>query len=1036
MAIQLTACGVYLVLGFLLCRKVWAGNQGRRLQGPWPLVLLFGGALLLRLVMGAAFTGYETDMNTFKAWAGLVDSLGMNQIYYSDVFLDYPPGYLYILWFLEKLRQFLGLDAAGSGFTLLIKLPSILADLACGWLLYRLTEKKAGSYLGALAAGLYLFCPAVLINSTIWGQADSFCVLLLLGAMLLLFREKPGWMAAAGALYGLGVLMKPQMLLFAPVFLFFVLKRKDWKGLALGLVCAFGVIFLLALPYTQNLDVTWLVGQYMDTMGYYNYFTINAYNLYGLLGLNWYSMDAVPGWVSGVLTAAAAVLAVGLSGVLYWKSRQKGALFAVPCIIMLAVYLFAPKMHERYLFPALFFLLLCAARTGDRRLFGSFFGLSALHFLNVSYVLYLNNSYVSPTSPVILILSALHLAAGAYTVFALWQVFVRERVQAFPAPPAHLQKPAGALPGPEEPQRARRMAPRDWLLAGGIALAYGVLGFWCLGSISMPETAWAPQPGESVMFSLSQDGGALRYLPGLTVPVKGEAAHVGVDVAVEVSPDGVTWESAGSLTDDSVFAWQEFALPEESRYLRLTAVSGTPVLNEIAVTSRDGESLLSLTLLDGEGQSLVDEQGEVPLHPTWYDSTYFDEIYHARTAYEHLLGAEPYENTHPTLGKLIMSLGILLFGMNPFGWRFMGALFGVLMLPILYHLIKRLFGKTWLAAGGTILFALDFMHFTQTRIATIDTYAVFFLLLMYDAMLCFCQQDVRAAPMRKLLLPLFLCGAFTGLGIAAKWTAAYGAVGLAVLFFWRLWRAWRDCSPEERSGLGRRTVGLLLWCCLFFLVIPFGIYYAAFLPVLLLPGHDVSLVGWWGYQMHMYNYHSTLQAEHSFSSPWYQWPIMARPVWYHITYDAGGVPGAVCTISSFGNPVLWWGSIPALLWALWRGIVRRDRKAGFLLTGFLAAYLPWVLVPRLTFLYHYFTALPFALLALLLVFDRLEESGRLAGAFRVGPISMALPRCLWGGVLVAAAVLFGVFFPVISGAVTTADYAHSLQWLPGWFFCG
>ena len=144
----------------------------------------------------------------------------------------------------------------------------------------------------------------------------------------------------------------------------------------------------------------------------------------------------------------------------------------------------------------------------------------------------------------------------------------------------------------------------------------------------------------------------------------------------------------------------------------------------------------------------------------------------------------------------------------------------------------------------------------------------------------------------------------------------------------------------------------------------------------------------------------------------------------------------MCTISSFGNPVLWWGSIPALLWALWRGIVRRDRKAGFLLTGFLAAYLPWVLVPRLTFLYHYFTALPFALLALLLVFDRLEESGRLTGALRVGPVSMALPRCLWGGVLVIAAVLFGVFFPVISGAVTTADYAHSLQWLPGWFFCG
>ena len=177
-------------------------------------------------------------MNTFKAWAGMVDSMGIQNIYYSDAFLDYPPGYLYVLWGLEKLRQLFGLETGGSGFTLLIKLPSILADLFCGWLLYSTAQKRTNNIKALLTAALYLFCPAVLINSTIWGQADSFCVLLLLLAILLLLREKPGWMAAAGAMYGLGVMMKPQMLLFAPVFLFFVLKRKDWKGLLLGLVSA------------------------------------------------------------------------------------------------------------------------------------------------------------------------------------------------------------------------------------------------------------------------------------------------------------------------------------------------------------------------------------------------------------------------------------------------------------------------------------------------------------------------------------------------------------------------------------------------------------------------------------------------------------------------------------------------------------------------------------------------------------------------------------------------------------------------------
>ena len=1039
MAIQVTVCIVYTILGILLCRRYLQSSQKTISEQPnaagisaIALVAVFGSALLLRLVLGASVTGYETDINTFKAWAGMVDQMGMNQIYYSDVFLDYPPGYLYVLWALEKLRQLLGLDAMGSGFTLLIKLPSIFADILCGYLLYRFAQKSGTNPL--LAAGLYLFCPAVLINSTIWGQADSLCVLLLVGAMLLLGR-KQGWaVAGARALYGLGMLMKPQMLLFAPVFLFYVLKRRDWKGLAAGLVSAFGVVILLAMPYTQNFDFSWLIQQYADTMGYYNYFTINAYNLYGLLGLNWYSMETLPGWVPTLLTVISAALAVGLSGLLYWKSRRKGALFTVPCVIMATIYLFAPKMHERYLFPLLFFLLLCGVLTHDKRLYRLFLAFAGVHFLNVSFVLYLNNAYIEPTSPVILVLSASHLLLYGLLLYVLWQVYVANRVETeAPLEQAHFS----AEPIEEEslPQ-GRGMTLRDWLLAGGLTLVYAVVGFWSLGSHQMPLTAWEPQVGESAVFSITEEGGVLRYLPGLTVPVKGQSAHVGADIAVETSVDAVTWESAGSFEGDSVFAWQEFALPQGTRYFRLTASSGTPVLNEIAVTAADGQSLLAITLLEGNAQALLDEQEEVPLYPSWYDSTYFDEIYHARTAYEHILGAEPYENTHPTFGKLLMSLGILLFGMNPFGWRFMGALLGVLMLPVLYHLIKRLFGKSWLAFAGTFLFAFDFMHFTQTRIATIDTYAVFFLLLMYDAMLCFCQLDLRQTPMKKLLLPLALCGVFTGLGIASKWTAAYAALGLAVLFFWRLYRAYRTCPAEEKPALNRRTGQLILWCCLFFLLIPFGIYYAAFLPVLLLPGHDAGFSGFWGYQTHMFNYHAGLQAEHSFSSSWWEWPTMERPVWYHITYDYMGIPGQVCTISGFGNPVLWWGSIPALFYAAWRAAMKKSRKAGFVMVGFLAAYLPWVLVPRLTFLYHYFTALPFALLALLLVFDHWQQPPRQKGALTLGKLRILPAQWGMAVVCVAALVLFGAFFPVISGAATTADYAHSLQWLPRWFFCG
>ena len=102
----------------------------------------------------------------------------------------------------------------------------------------------------------------------------------------------------------------------------------------------------------------------------------------------------------------------------------------------------------------------------------------------------------------------------------------------------------------------------------------------------------------------------------------------------------------------------------------------------------------------------------------------------ARTAYEHLHGMAPYENTHPPLGKVFIMLGISIFGMNPFGWRIVGTLFGIAMLPLMFALAKRVTKSSKWAGLATFLFAVDGMHFVQTRIATIDVYGVFFIMAM------------------------------------------------------------------------------------------------------------------------------------------------------------------------------------------------------------------------------------------------------------------------------------------------------------------
>ena len=174
----------------------------------------------------------------------------------------------------------------------------------------------------------------------------------------------------------------------------------------------------------------------------------------------------------------------------------------------------------------------------------------------------------------------------------------------------------------------------------------------------------------------------LLYLPGIAPDEAHYAARVGVNVQVETSQDGVNWVSCGNLTDGSVFAWKQYALSTPGRYVRLTALDGSVTLNEAGLKYTDTPVVAAVTSQGPGAELLTDEQDVVPLETTYKNSTYFDEIYHARTAYEHILGLEPYENTHPTLGKLIISLGIRLFGMNPFGWRFMGALFGLSLIHI------------------------------------------------------------------------------------------------------------------------------------------------------------------------------------------------------------------------------------------------------------------------------------------------------------------------------------------------------------------
>lgn len=558
-----------------------------------------------------------------------------------------------------------------------------------------------------------------------------------------------------------------------------------------------------------------------------------------------------------------------------------------------------------------------------------------------------------------------------------------------------------------------------------ITVVYAFSAFWNLGSFQDPQTFQTFSASRTVEFSLDQE-----------ITLSKVAYYTGLNTgsySLEYSTDGVNWESLPEMEQSyaDLFKWMTVE-PEtgsvQARLFRLTASSSSLELGELAFfgTLDETEGISSLLTIPTKGARLLfDESETVPEVSTFENSTYFDEIYHARTAYEHIRGIYPYEVSHPPLGKLIISLGIRAFGMTPFGWRFMGTTFGVLMLPLLYVFIKNLFGKTAVAFCGTALFAFDFMHLTQTRIATIDTYGVFFILAMYFFLYRWVSLPPDA-PFRKGALPLFLSGLSFGLGAASKWTVIYGAVGLALLYFVNVYFVWRTRRQMEQApAFAPWAVKTLLFSVFVFVCIPAVIYCVSYLPYAQAKG-DTSLSGLlkvvWDNQKFMLNYHMGVTAEHPYSSKWWQWLFDIRPIlYYRSEVSSDGLRSA---FAAFDNPVVSWTGLLGIGVLAVRTVRNRCGMALYLLVGYLSQLLPWLLISRPTFAYHYFPSMLFLVLAICYLMNRFVD--------RLEDHRWRLPLY---GLTGLSTGLYVLFYPVLTGVMVPTWYTTwILKWLPSWPF--
>lgn len=1010
------------------------------------LLIILIAAFVLRLILSLLFYGHPTDLNCFMAWGNLVLE-GPGTFYTSGSFADYPPGYMYVCGALAWICRTLGIPYGSDGMAFLFKLPSTIADLAGTFLLYRIATKQGVSERGALhLSALFALCPALLFVSGAWGQIDSLLALLLLLVIWLLRNDKR---ILAGAIYGIAILTKPQALMLGPIFAVAFLadvvdggenRGKRLLKTVLAVLAAIAALYVCSLPFqgTQNWD--WLIRKYAETAGSYHYMSIEAFNFGSLIGGNWKTADTLfLGIPYNIFGMGMIVLSVAYASVLYLigRKRSPGALYLSGALVVLLIFSFGHYMHERYLLPALLLLLVAYVYYRDRRLLIAFGGMSLTAFLNATTAMYVVNhtaaraafykgiTFVGSLSTVLL---AIFLAYVSFRILVRGETLYP--LNAAPEAeelPAKRQKRADILPKLQTDSKLH-YTKRDTFYLLGITLVYGVVALTNLGSLRAPQTYWDAQTaGESITVSFERTEHVAAY------SIFGNIDRDGTLLISTPAGHEETFEQ----TYDDMFRWKKTTTDFTANQVTLTLYSGTLKLNEMAFFDDNDQQIpIAAVSAAGSQANLFDEQDQVDAVPSYYNGMYFDELYHGRTAYEHLHNLEPYENSHPPLGKIFIMLGVWTFGMTPFGWRVAGALFGIGMLPILYAFGKRMFRNSDYALVLTTLFAFDFMHFTQTRIATIDVYSVFFILLMYYYMYQYITMNFFVDEFRKTLKPLALSGLFFGIGAACKWTSIYAGAGLAVLLFGSLIARYLEFARVNAQGSEAEqarvqdywtlTLKTVLWCALFFLAVPFLIYFASYTPYYIYESGKQTGYGlggmfktFWNYQTFMYNYHSHLNATHPYQSNWYSWPFTAKPMWYF--YNSYTSQSQISTMSASGNPAVWWvssiGAVTLLILRL-RNKIAPDRALQIFCAGVLANYLPWVLVPRCTFIYHFFATVPFILMATVYALQKLEQRYRDANFLKWVWIGFAL-------------LFFILLYPGLSGLPVSPEWASFLAKLPG-----
>jgi len=395
---------------------------------------------------------------------------------------------------------------------------------------------------------------------------------------------------------------------------------------------------------------------------------------------------------------------------------------------------------------------------------------------------------------------------------------------------------------------------------------------------------------------------------------------------------------------------------------------------------------------------------------------------------------------HPPVGKWLIAAGESVFGLTPFGWRIVLALMGTFAVLVLARTVQRMTGSAIWGTVAGLLLAVDGMAIVMSRTAVLDGMLMFFVLASFSFLVIDRDRSRNGGHGGHWWRPWRLAAAVAlGLACGVKWSGIYYVVAFGLLTV--LWDvAWRHRQGQRPF---RALLTDALPAALTIVPIVLAVYLASWYGWYFSdnawdrnwnPGSGpiAAMSSLFHYHAEMWNFHNKLTSDHSYESSAFGWLVQARPTSFFFESPAAtgnDCPSGKCAaaVTALGNPIIWWAATLSLLHQLWRWIAVRDWRAGAVLAGVAAGWLPWIVFPdRTIFSFYSIVFTPFLLMGLTLTLASIAAPASRPNIDRNGRIVLV------GAFLLVCIAVSYFFYPVWTAQVIDHNQWSNRMWLPTW----